>query len=159
MACRFRHEFFSVHSALAQQPTALHQVVGLQHKLAFFKQRGLEAFDLVQEGNQVQRNLAHQLELGAYAGQLAVRSVPHLHKLVFEVDVKLAAQKLTQLRMHKKVAGVFADKAAGVAGQQLGAQAFGPFGAGKVVTCQPGVEHAFLQAGAFGGGGVTFNFR
>ncbi len=80
-------------TGFAAQPAALHQVVGLQHKFAFFKQGGLKGFDLVQKGDQVQGHLAHQFELGANARQFTVGGVPHLDKFVFEVNLKLTLQE------------------------------------------------------------------
>jgi hypothetical protein len=135
------------------QPAALHQVVGLQHKFALLEQRGLELFDLVEKGDQVQRDAAHQLELGANAGQLGIGRVPDLHKFVFEIDLQLTAQKFAELRVHKEVLRVFAHIAAGVARQQFGVNtgwAVERLGGFVVQPLQPGVEHAFLQGAAFG---------
>ena len=115
------HQRLAVTAAFAQQPAALHQVVGLQYELALFEQCGLEAFDLVEESDEVERDVAHQLELGADARQFGIGRVPHLHKLVFEVNVQLTAQKFPELGMDEKVAGVLAYKAARIAGQQDGA--------------------------------------
>ena len=151
-----RHQLLAGFAAFAQQPRALRQIVGLQHKLALFKQSGLKALDLVQKNNQVQRNVAHQPELGADARQLGVAGVPHLHKLVLQVHVKFAAQKFAQLRMHKKVAGVFAHKTPHIAGQQHRVQLGRRFGGLEVKARQPGVDDALLQIGALGGGAGVF---
>ncbi len=86
-----RHQRLPGLAGLAQQPTALHQVVGLQHKFTLLEQRGLKALDLRQKGDQVQRDVTHQLVLGADARQLGIRRVPNLYEFLLEVNVKLAA--------------------------------------------------------------------